>query len=89
MNDEYVSLSSPMDRVRSRIFQLGIPQERVALAAGYGPSLFSRYLSRYLRGRRRPPPDFVEKVNAAIDRLEAAEKAAQEAREKVLNEGVA
>ncbi len=29
-----------------------------------------------------------ERVNAALDRLEAAEKAAQEAREKVLNEGV-
>ncbi len=30
-----------------------------------------------------------ERVNAALDRLEAAEKAGQEAREKVLNEGVA
>ena len=72
-------------RTKIRIFQLGISQERVAQAAGYDPTLFSRYL----RGLRPPPPGFFEKVNTALDRLEAAEKAAQEAREKVLNEGVA
>ncbi len=71
--------------IRDRIRLLGISQERVAQAAGYDPTLFSRYL----RGLRPPPPDFFEKVNAALDRLERAEKAAQEAKEKVLNEGVA
>ena len=72
-------------KIKLRIFELGIRQEQVADEAGYDPTLFSRYL----RGRRRPPADFFEKVNAALDRLEAAEKAASEARERVLNEGAA
>ena len=74
-----------MDAIRTRIFQLGISQERVALAAGYDPTLFSRILN----GIRPAPPDFEVRVNATLDKLEAAEKAAQEARERVLaGEGV-
>ena len=69
--------------IRTRIFQLGISQERVALAAGYDPALFSRILN----GIRPTPPDFVERVNATLDKLEAAEKAANEARERVLAGG--
>ena len=75
--------SIPLVDIKLRIVRLGIRQEQVAEAAGYESTLFSRYLN----GRRRPPPDFFEKVNAALDLLEAAEKAAQEAKEKVLNEG--
>ena len=71
-----------MDAIRTRIFQLGISQERVALAAGYDPTLFSRILN----GIRPTPPGFEERVNATLDRLEAAEKAATEARERVLAE---
>ena len=59
---------------------LGIPQERVALELGIDRSL----LSRYLRGLRKPPEDFEARLNATLDKLEAAEKAAQEARERVL-----
>ena len=71
--------------IKARIFQLGISQERVALAAGYDPTLFSRILN----GIRPTPPDFEARVNATLDRLEAAEKAATEARERVLaGEGV-
>ena len=66
--------------IKVRIARLGISQERVALAAGYDPTVFSRIL----RGLRPAPPDFEERVNATLDRLEAAEKAAQEARERVL-----
>ena len=66
--------------IKARIFQLGISQERVALTAGYDPTLFSRILN----GIRPTPPDFVERVNATLDRLEAAEKAAHEARDRVL-----
>ena len=47
---------------------------------GIEPTLFSRIL----RGIRPMPEGFEERVHAALDRLEAAEKAAQEAREKVL-----
>ena len=63
-----------------RMSQFGFTQERVALVAGYDPTVFSRYL----RGLRKPSPDFVERINATLSRLEAAERAAQEARERVL-----
>ena len=71
--------------IKARLARLGISQERLARILGIHPSL----LTRYFRGDRPPPPDFFEKVNAALDKLEAAEKAAQAAKEKVLNEGVA
>ena len=66
--------------IRTRIFQLGISQERVARAAGYDPSLFSRILN----GLRRTPEEFEERIHATLDRLEAAERAADEARQRVL-----
>ena len=66
--------------IRIRIFQLGLTQERVARAAGYDVTLFSRIL----RGLRRKPEDFEARVNATLDRLEAAERAADEARARVL-----
>ncbi len=60
-------------------------QERVAVEMGIDRSL----LSRYLRGLRKPPEDFEARLNATLSRLEAAERAAQEARERVLaGEGV-
>ena len=67
----------------TRIYELGLTQDEVAHAVGYEPSL----LNRYLNGRRNPPPDFETKVKTALDKLEKAEKAAQEARERVLAEG--
>ena len=69
--------------IKARIFQLGVSQERVALAADYDPSLFSRILN----GIRPAPEGFEARVNATLDRLEAAEKAADEARERVLAGG--
>ena len=75
MNDFHVT-------TRGRIARLGIPQERVALEMGIDRSLFSRYL----RGLRKPPDDFEARLNATLDRLEAAERAANEARERVLAE---
>ena len=74
-----------MNEIKARMARLGLSQERFARILGIHPSL----LTRYFRGDRPPPPGFFEKANAALDRLEAAEKAGQEAREKVLNEGVA
>ena len=69
-----------MSGLRNRLALSGFTQERVALASGYEPSLFSRIL----RGLRPEPPDFEARVTAALDRLERAEKAAQEARQRVL-----
>ncbi len=65
--------------------RLGLPQEKLAALIGIHPTL----LSRYFRGLRKPPPDFEAKVNAALDRLEAAERAAEEARQRVLAGGAA
>ena len=44
-------------------------------------------LNAILRGRREAPEGFEARVHAALDRLEAAERAAEEARERVLAEG--
>ena len=66
--------------LRTRIRQSPFSQERVAITAGYDPALFSRYL----RGLRKPPDDFEERVATALGRMETAEKAANEARARVL-----
>ena len=68
------------EHVRQRIAVNRLSQEGVARAAGYEPSAFSRIL----RGLRPEPPDFEARVTAALERLERAEKAAQEARQRVL-----
>ena len=70
--------------MRSRLAKLGVSQERVALAAGYEPSVFSRIL----RGLRPEPEDFERRVTAALDRLEEAELAAEKSRQKVLRRPV-
>ena len=41
-------------------------------------------LSTYLAGHRQPPRNFEERLNDALDRLERAERAADEARQRVL-----
>ena len=69
--------------IKTRLARLGIPQERVALEMGIDRSL----LSRYLRGLRKPPEGFEARLNATLDKLEAAERAATEARERVLAGG--
>ena len=80
-----VSSSANVKRLRVRLFELGVTQQDLADLLGINPTL----LNHILKGRRPPPPGFFEKANAALDRLERAEKAGQEAKEKVLNEGVA
>ena len=67
-------------RIKVRIARSGISQERVAIAAGFEPTLFSRIL----RGLRTTPNGFEARVSNALDRLEAAERAAEEARQRVL-----
>ena len=65
-----------------RIAEIGVVQADVAVHLGIHPTL----LNAMLRGRRSMPEGFEERVHAALDRLEAAEKAAEEARERVLAE---
>ena len=69
-----------ISQLRARIARLGVRQGEVAHLSGIEESRFSRIL----RGRRPAPPDFEARVQATLDRLEAAEQAAEEARERVL-----
>ena len=66
-----------------RIAEIGVVQADVAVYLGIHPTL----LNAILRGRREAPDGFEARVHAALDRLETAERAAEEARERVLAEG--
>lgn len=68
--------------IQQRIAKLGMTQERLAQQLDYDPTLFSRLI----RGLRAAPHGFEERVSRALDRLEAAERAAEEARARVLAE---
>ena len=67
-------------KILGRMAEIGVLQADLAVLLGMHPTL----LNAILRGRRPAPPDFEARLNATLDRLEAAEKAAQEARERVL-----
>ena len=69
-----------MDAIQVRVRQSSVSQERVAKEAGYPVTAFSRML----RGLRARPPGFEDQVYAALDALECAEMAAEEARRRVL-----
>lgn len=73
----------PMEDIRRRLAGLRMTQEEFARAVGVADST----LSRVLRGRRSPAPGFVERVLTLLDRMERAERAAEEARARVLAEG--
>ena len=67
-------------RIRGRIAEIGIRQADLAYPMGMHETI----LNAILRGRRPMPPGFLERIHAKLDKLEAAEKAAQAARERVL-----
>ena len=71
--------------VRVRIAQARTTQEMVARRVGIHPSL----LSRYLRGHRSISDSLLAAIHHEIDRLEMAERAAADARTRVLARGVA
>lgn len=76
-------LTATITRIRGRIAEVGCRQADIAQAIGINETL----LNTYLRGRRPMPEGFEARVHATLDRLEAAETAAEEARERVLAEG--
>ena len=67
-------------RLRARLATLGVRHVDVANHLGIHPSL----LSAILNERRKLSADFEKRITAAVDLLEKAEKAAQEARRRVL-----
>ncbi len=70
-------------KFRGRMAEMGVTQQDLADALGINAT----QLNHILKGRRQPPPDFRDRAAVALDRLEAAEKAADEARERVLAGG--
>ena len=69
-----------MQAIRARLAVLGISQHALASVLGISQST----LNLRLNGYRQPPAGFEEEVAAALDLLERAERAAAEARAKVL-----
>ena len=69
-------------RLRGRIAELGIRHADIAKAMGMHETQFSAIV----RGRREPPSDFDQRAHAFLDTWEAAERAADEARARVLAE---
>ena len=74
-----------IDVLRGRLAQIGVTQHDLADRLGINSTL----LNHILKGRRDAPPDFEKRVNEVLAKMEAAEKAANKAREKVLSGGKA
>ena len=74
-------LVTPMTRtIRSRLAELRLSQHTLASTLGFSQTK----LNLILNGHRQPPAGFEARAAAALDRLERAERAAAEARAKVL-----
>lgn len=72
-----------MRTLKAEIVRRGLRQRDVATQLGIDPTA----LNMILNGHRPPPEGFEDRLPAALDLLEAAERAASEARERVLAEG--
>ena len=70
----------PYPKIRGRMAEIGITQADLAMRIGIHATL----LNAILNGRRPAPADFEARAKAALDCLEAAEKAAQAARKRVM-----
>ena len=90
-----MTLTADIRHIRGRIAEVGTRQADLADAIGMHETL----LNAILRGRREAPEGFEERVHTALDQIEEeqrvareavqklrAERAAQEARERVLDE---
>lgn len=75
-----MDIFKPYSKIRGRIAEIGLVQADFAAYLHIHPTL----LNAILKGRRPAPAGFEARANALLDRLEAAEKAAQAARERVL-----
>ena len=78
-----VSTYQSYPKLLGRMAEIGVLQVDLAMHLDMHPTL----LNAILRGRRSAPSGFEARAHAALDLLERAEQAAQEARERVLAEG--
>ena len=67
-------------QLHESIIRSPVSQERLALALGISPA----FLSRLINGLRPMPEGMEARIHEALDRLERAERAASDARERVL-----
>ena len=68
--------------IKARMIEMGVTHEQLGLRVGKSPGL----LSRYFRRVRPMPEGFAARCHEALDLIEEAEEAAEEARAKVLGE---
>ena len=73
-------MASSVSPIAHRVATSTVTQEAIAVQVGIDQTAFSRIL----RGLREPPAGFEDRVYEAIDVLECAEMAAEEARRRVL-----
>ena len=71
-----------IERLRGRMAEAGIRRQDVAAALGYSETMFSLFIN----GKRTAPPGFETRVVSALDRLDVAGRAAQEAWDRALAE---
>lgn len=67
-------------RIRGRIATIGVTHRRLAAQVGLSPAALSLILS----GARPMPSGFAARIERALNTLAAAERAAAEARDRVL-----
>ena len=67
-------------QARAKMMEMGLRQSDVAVRLGIHPSLFNKILV----GTRKAPDGLAERLHTLLDQLEAAQRAADEARERVL-----
>ena len=72
--------SSEIQAIRGRLAAAGVTQIDLANQLGIHPTK----LNHLLRGKRPIPPGFLASATAALEQLERAEQAADEARRRVL-----
>ena len=73
-------MSQNYSHITDRLRDLGITREKLAELINCSPSAFSHWMS----GRSPMSPRMLERINAALDVMEEAERAADAAREVVL-----
>ena len=78
-----MDLTRARQAVRSRLAALGVSQHALARALGVSQATLSVWLSGY----RQPPAGFEAAAMAELDLLEAAERAAADARTETLARG--
>lgn len=76
---EYISPSAAA-QIRGRVAEIGVTHRRLAGQMRMSPAALSLILS----AGRPMPTGFLERVQRTLDTLEAAERAASEARDRVL-----